>query len=66
VLLLVCAGLTPLPMDPWWRQSALIPRLLPAARWAIEWLPADYRDEFDYESTGAGAPSADGTGAPPS
>lgn len=66
VLLVVCAGLTPLPEDPWWQRSAFLPRLLPAARWAIEWLPAEYRDEFDYEPNRGSAPPGGSAGAPPS
>lgn len=66
VLLVVCAGLTPLPEDPWWQRSAFLPRLVPAARWAIDWLPAEYRDEFDYEPNRGGAQSGGRAGTPPS
>lgn len=63
VILVIFAGLTPLPGDPWWRQSMFLPRLVPAANWAIEWLPAEYRDEFDYESNHERVPPAGGASA---
>jgi|LNFM01.1.fsa_nt_gb membrane protein required for colicin V production len=49
-VLVIFAGLTPLPRDPWWHQSVFLPRLEPAARWAIGWLPAEFAKHFDnYE-----------------
>ncbi|MCK9488368.1 MAG: CvpA family protein [Xanthomonadales bacterium] len=37
--LVLVLGYTPLPQDPWWRQSQLIPRFEPAAQWLREQLP---------------------------
>jgi len=39
--LMLVAGLTPLPRDPWWQQSRTIQSLLPLAEWASLFLP-DY------------------------
>jgi len=63
LILVIFAGLTPLPGDPWWRQSVFLPRLVPAAKWAIEWLPTEYRDEFDYEFNHERMPPAGGASA---
>lgn len=35
--------LTPLSQDPWWQQSALLPRIESLARWASQYLPEDFR-----------------------
>lgn len=35
------AGLTPIPQDPWWQQSRAIQSLMPLAEWAAGYLP-DY------------------------
>ncbi len=53
--LMMFAGLTPLPRDPWWQQSTFLPRLEPAAKWAIGQLPAEFAKHFDNYG---GAPSA--------
>ena len=70
VAVLLVAGFTPLPADPWWRESATIARLMPLVDWAAGWLPesiAEYPD-FDPEPAaeaeeaapkGEGEPGAD-------
>lgn len=42
------AGLTPLPQDPWWQQSLLIPRLEDVAQWAVEAMPPEVAEAFDF------------------
>lgn len=37
--LVLVLGYTPMPEDPWWRESQLIPRFEPAAVWLREQLP---------------------------
>jgi membrane protein required for colicin V production len=39
--LMLVAGLTPVPRDPWWQQSRTIQSLMPLAEWASQFLP-DY------------------------
>jgi membrane protein required for colicin V production len=39
--LILVAGLTPIPKDPWWQQSRYIQSLMPLAEWASQFLP-DY------------------------
>jgi membrane protein required for colicin V production len=37
--LMLVAGLTPVPQDPWWQQSRTIQSLLPLAVWTSKFLP---------------------------
>lgn len=43
--MLLVAGFTPLPRDPWWRDSPSIRSLLPLAEWSAQFLP-DYLKEY--------------------
>jgi membrane protein required for colicin V production len=38
---ILVAGLTPVPQDPWWQQSRTIQSLIPLAEWSAQYLP-DY------------------------
>lgn len=38
-VLVLLLGYTPMPRDPWWQQSQLIPRFEPLAAWVREQLP---------------------------
>jgi len=38
---ILVAGLTPVPQDPWWQQSKAIQSLMPLAEWSAQFLP-DY------------------------
>ncbi|MGB7453604.1 MAG: CvpA family protein [Lysobacterales bacterium] len=39
--MILFAGMTPLPQDPWWQQSRTIQSLMPLAEWSAQFLP-DY------------------------
>jgi len=41
IALILVAGLTPIPQDPWWQQSKSIQSLMPLAEWTSQFLP-DY------------------------
>ena len=41
LVIMLVAGLTPVPQDPWWQQSRTIQSLLPLAEWSAQFLP-DY------------------------
>lgn len=43
------AGLTPLPRDPWWQESVLLPRFQGLAQWATTHLPLEVQEYFDYQ-----------------
>ena len=39
--IILFAGMTPVPQDPWWQQSRMIQSLMPLAEWSAQFLP-DY------------------------
>ena len=39
LFLILVAGLTPVPQDPWWQQSRTIQSLMPLAEWSAQFLP---------------------------
>jgi membrane protein required for colicin V production len=48
-IIVLLAGATPLPKDPWWRQSVLIEDFQNMALWLRDFLPADIASKFDYD-----------------
>ena len=46
VILVLLASLTPLPQDPWWQQSMLLPRFVELAVLVRDLLPGDYGNYF--------------------
>ena len=51
-VLVVLAGLTPLPANPFWRQSTLLVTFQSAAQLAIARLPAEFGKHFSYAQGG--------------
>ncbi|WP_456412965.1 CvpA family protein [Thiolapillus sp.] len=51
-ILVLLAGLTPLPQDPWWQQSVLIPYFQELALWLKELLPPEVADKFQFLTPG--------------
>jgi membrane protein required for colicin V production len=47
-LLVLLAGFTPLPRDPWWRASLLIPPFQSMALWIKTLLPAEIAGQVAY------------------
>lgn len=47
-ILILLAGLTPLPEDPWWHQSILIPYFQELSLWLKSLLPDDIAKYFSY------------------
>jgi membrane protein required for colicin V production len=47
-LLILLAGLTPLPEDPWWKSSQLIGYFQELAVWLKTLLPADLSERFRF------------------
>lgn len=45
---LLAMGFTPLPADPWWKESALIRRLQPLLEWSAAMLPENLRQHLDF------------------
>lgn len=54
ILLVLLAGLTPVPNDDWWDESIFVAHLERGAVWARDWLPPDLAREIQF---GAAAPS---------
>lgn len=40
-MLVLVAGLTPMPQDPWWQEAVLLPRFQSLAVWVRGYLPAE-------------------------
>lgn len=49
VLLILGAGFTPLPRDPWWQDSFMITTLMPLVETVAEWLPEKVREHLDLD-----------------
>lgn len=47
-VLVLLAGLTPLPRDPWWGQSILLPHLVELANEIRAFLPPDVREQIRF------------------
>ena len=47
-VLVLLAGLTPLPQDPWWEQSHLLPYFQDMAVWIRGYLPAEVAENIRY------------------
>lgn len=47
-ILVLMAGLTPLPADPWWKDSIFIVHFQSMAIWLREFLPPDIAANFQY------------------
>lgn len=47
-VLVMLAGLTPLPEDPWWKESQLIPAFQSLAVWLRDNLPEDISGYFQF------------------
>lgn len=47
-VLILLAGLTPLPEDPWWQQSQTIAYFQELAVWMKSLLPADVAERFNF------------------
>ncbi len=47
-LIIMMAGLTPLPEDSWWKESILIPPFQTLAIWLRDLMPANMAGHFNY------------------
>jgi len=45
--MMLVAGLTPVPQDPWWHQSRAIQSLMPLAEWSAGYLPGYILEHLD-------------------
>jgi membrane protein required for colicin V production len=49
--LMLIAGLTPIPRDPWWQQSRTIQSLMPLAEWSTQYLPEYILEHMDFDAS---------------
>jgi len=49
VATLLVAGLTPIPADPWWKESPSIARMMPLVDWSASYLPESVARHLDFE-----------------
>ena len=49
-VLVLLAGLTPIPQDPWWQQSLFLHHFQSLAVWLQNFLPAEFVDHITYSS----------------
>ena len=47
-IIILLAGLTPMPQDPWWNESMLISHLQEISLWLKQYLPDDIASHFSY------------------
>jgi membrane protein required for colicin V production len=57
VAVLLVAGFTPIPADPWWQESRTIARMMPLVDWATSWLPESIAEHLDFEPADATQPA---------
>ena len=49
VAAILVAGFTPLPADPWWKESKLIGSFMPLVVWSEDFLPESVSEHLDFE-----------------
>ena len=49
IAVLLVAGFTPIPADPWWKESLTIQRMMPLVSWAAGHLPESVVEQLDFE-----------------
>ncbi|MES1925086.1 CvpA family protein [Salinisphaera sp. T31B1] len=58
VVLVLLAGVTPVPRDDWWQQSIFIGHLEAGALWARDFLPPDLAAAVTYPDAPSAAPAS--------
>jgi membrane protein required for colicin V production len=49
-IVVLLAGFTPFPQDPWWQQSRLLPGFTPGAEWLRSWLPEPVAEHVRFDT----------------
>lgn len=49
LVVLLVAGFTPIPGDPWWKDSKTIERMMPLVEWVSGYLPESVAEQLEYE-----------------
>jgi len=48
VVVLLVAGFTPIPADPWWKEAQLVQRMMPFVEWSSGFLPLNVSEQLDF------------------
>jgi len=48
VAVLLVAGFTPIPADPWWKDAQMVQRLMPLVHWSTSFLPESVSEHLDF------------------
>ncbi len=57
-LIVILAGLTPIPQDPWWKQSTLLPAFQDKVIMYKAYLPEQIAENFDFNRGAQPAPAS--------
>jgi membrane protein required for colicin V production len=49
VAVLLVAGFTPIPADPWWKDSQMVQRLMPFVAWSSGFLPENVSAHLEFD-----------------
>ena len=49
VAVLLVSGFTPIPADPWWKESATIQRMMPLVEWSAGLLPESVAEHLEFD-----------------
>jgi len=49
VAVLLVAGFTPIPADPWWKGSQMVQRLMPFVEWSSGFLPENVSEHLEFD-----------------
>jgi membrane protein required for colicin V production len=49
VAVLLVAGFTPIPADPWWKDSQMVQRLMPFVVWSSGFLPENVSAYLEFD-----------------
>lgn len=49
VAVLLVAGFTPIPADPWWKDSQMVQRLMPFVAWSAGFLPENVNEQLEFD-----------------
>ena len=63
IAVLLVAGFTPIPADPWWKEAQLVQRMMPFVEWSSGFLPEDVSEHLDFNPPGEEAESDEETDA---
>lgn len=61
---LLVAGFTPIPADPWWQDSRTIQRMMPLVEWTVQFLPESVAEHLEFSPEEDEGEEADENQAP--